>query len=70
MKQASWCVAEGEIPGVAMAAHGNAVIGCIVWFFHMRAQKAHHDTNSAVVACIGPRTMDHQTVVQADLTSG
>ena len=69
MKQAPWCVAEGEISGVATAAHGYAVIGRIVWLFHMRAQKAHHDTNSAVVAYIGPRTMDDQAVVQADLAS-
>ena len=67
MKQALWRVAEGEISRVTTAAHRPAVRGRLIGVFDMRASKAHRNTQSAVLAGIGPRAVDHQAVVQADL---
>ena len=68
MKQALWWCAECGVPFVTVAAHWYPIIAYLIKAVNMGAVITEYNANLAFVCGIWFRSMDHQSVMQAQLS--
>ena len=68
MKQALWWCAECGVPVVTVAAHWHPIIAYFIRLANVGADMTDYNANLAFVCGIWSRSMDHQSVMQAQLS--